>query len=627
MKKHTFISKHSLTASGSIITGAAKSVIRLRPAYWLKTIILAGLFLAGSKEAHSQDKTGANDSGAGQDPAAGQLTVWAVPAEQKVRPTDKVETDNLIWSKQQEKISVSGAGNEHVPFQVVISNPVPPGHRPHAPGGFFIKSSDLASKEGKTIPAAQVSFYLEHYIMLYGVSSPVGATGLWPDALAPIKEPFSMAAQYEVVRNRPIWVDIAVPVSTSGGMYNGTITVTQNGAAVATLNVQLEVYHFSLPEKTHLITYMNVSKGSLAHFYHKPASSPEIDKLTQIYYDFLYKHRMEPWFNDQLLPAIDVKGDQLTVKFDDARYQYYLNKLHSNRVLLDAFPAALKKGISDTPFSPSFNKKVKSYLSQVSGYFEKHGWKDRLVINSPIDEPNTREDYENTRKWAALLQEAAPGVPFLATESPIPDNVDWGTLRGYVNNFSMHGNALNKEDVKQAIIEEQAKGGEMTWYISCDQAYPQPNYFIDAPAMDPVMVPWITAKYRMNGILYWAINFWSDTPNPWIDPITFISGFLCSDGYVLNGEGSLLYPGDSVREYTGEPNVDGPVSSIRLELLRKGIEDYEYIWMLKNGGDKEFADAQVGKMVIDVSSFSRNRELLYLTRRNMAKRLEQLNHK
>src|SRR5438874_6659347 len=28
---------------------------------------------------------------------------------------------------------------------------------------------------------------------------------------------------------------------------------------------------------------------------------------------------------------------------------------------------------------------------------------------------------------------------------------------------------------------------ELTWYISCDQVYPQPNYFIDAPAIDPVM--------------------------------------------------------------------------------------------------------------------------------------------
>ena len=162
----------------------------------------------------------------------------------------------------------------------------------------------------------------------------------------------------------------------------------------------------------------------------------------------------------------------------------------------------------------------------------------------------------------------------------------------------------------------------MTWYISCDQVYPQPNYFIDAPALDPVMVPWITERYQMDGVLYWALNFWSQTPDPWLDAVTFISGFVCSDGGVLNGEGSLLYPGDRIERYTGQSNIDGPVSSIRFELLREGIEDYDYLWMLKQKGEKDFAEEQVKDLVIDVSSFSRNVEELYLARKAMAEKLE-----
>jgi len=128
----------------------------------------------------------------------------------------------------------------------------------------------------------------------------------------------------------------------------------------------------------------------------------------------------------------------------------------------------------------------------------------------------------------------------------------------------------------------------------------------------------------MNGILYWATNFWNQTPDPWLDPVTFISGFECSGGYVLNGEGSLIYPGDHARRYTGQPNVTGPVSSIRFELLREGIEDYEYLWMLKNKGDSAFAEKQVENLVIDVSAFSRNLAELYLARKAMARRLEEL---
>ena len=554
------------------------------------------------------------------------VKVWVVPAEQKVRPNDRIENSNLVWSGDNKKITVAGAGNEHVPFQVVISTPVPPGWRPKAPDGFFVRASDLTSAAGKMIPQNNVNLFLEHYIQIYAISSPVGATGYWPDALAPLKIPFSMQAQYAVVGNRPVWVDVYIPANTQAGIYKGTITVTRFEKVIETIGIEVEVYGFSLPGETHLITYFNISKGELARFYDKQASSPEIEQLTMNYFDFLFAHRMETWFNDPLVPELTIKGENVELKFNESRYDYFLNKMKTKRIILEADPRGLTRQINAEPFSPAFNKIVKAYLTQAESWFRKHGWRDRLVFNSPIDEPNTKEDYEETRRWAELVHEAVPGIPFLATESPVNRNADWGTLRGYVNNFCVHGNSLNDPEVKQALKEEQAKGGEATWYISCDQAYPQPNYFIDAPALDPVMVPWITARYHMNGILYWATNFWNQTPDPWLDPVTFISGFDCSDGYVLNGEGSLIYPGDHTKRFTGQPDVNGPVSSIRFELLREGIEDYEYLWMLKNKGDIDFAEKQVQNMVIDVSAFSRNLEELYLSRKAMARRLEELVH-
>jgi hypothetical protein len=93
---------------------------------------------------------------------------------------------------------------------------------------------------------------------------------------------------------------------------------------------------------------------------------------------------------------------------------------------------------------------------------------------------------------------------------------------------------------------------------------------------------------------------------------------------VLNGEGSFLYPGDHAKRFTGQPNVDGPVSSIRFELLREGIEDYDYLSMLKSKGDEKFADSVTRQLVIDVSTFSRSVEELYLARQAMARRLEAL---
>ena len=59
-----------------------------------------------------------------------KVEVWAAPAEQKVRPDDRVEAANLVWSKDNKTIRLAGAGNEHVPFQVIVTTPIPPGRRP-----------------------------------------------------------------------------------------------------------------------------------------------------------------------------------------------------------------------------------------------------------------------------------------------------------------------------------------------------------------------------------------------------------------------------------------------------------------------------------------------------------------
>ncbi len=554
-------------------------------------------------------------------------SIWVAPAEQKIRPDAQIEKNNLIWSDETNTISVSGASNENVPFQIIVSTKSEIDSRKGKKSdGFRIGISDLTSQNNNKILEENFSLYLEHYVWVSAESSPAGAVGYWPDALVPIKAPFSIGSGYSAIQNNPVWVNLLIPPFTPGGIYKGIITVTQHELPIATFIVEVEVYNFSLPEETSLITYVNVSKGQLAKFYGKPEYSEEMNNLAQKYYEYLYVSRMEPWFNDMLAPAVNVKGDKVELSFDHGRYMYYMNVLNTKRVLLHTFPGNLRKQISAAEFTPEFNQILKSYLIQVESYFKQNGWEGKLIFNSPIDEPNSFEEYEDTRKWGTLVNEITPNVPFLVTKTPVPpkNHTEWGILQGCVDNYSIHGNHLNEPKIMQAIQEEKDRGGELTWYISCDQRYPQPNYFIDAPAMDPVMVPWITASYGLDGILYWAINWWNETTNPWNDPNTFHSGFNCSGGWTLNGEGSLWYPGDDAQKYSGQPNVDGPVSSIRFELLREGIEDYVYLSMLKELGDKDFAREQVESLVVDVRAFSRNVGELYNVRKNMAKRIEKL---
>ena len=83
----------------------------------------------------------------------------------------------------------------------------------------------------------------------------------------------------------------------------------------------------------------------------------------------------------------------------------------------------------------------------------------------------------------------------------------------------------------------------------------------------------------MTGFLYWGLAVWRDNlkgkarwPDvPW-DPATWRN----AAGKPHHGDGQLIYPG---------PKAE-PLSSVRLENLRDGIEDYEYFWLLRQAADK-----------------------------------------
>ena len=156
-----------------------------------------------------------------------------------------------------------------------------------------------------------------------------------------------------------------------------------------------------------------------------------------------------------------------------------------------------------------------------------------------------------------------------------------------------------------AVVRARQQAGEsVLWYISCDQHYPQPNYFIDREAGDNRMVPWITRQYNLAGILYWTSTYWGQVVNPYMDPVTWK---LSDCNAPLSGEGSLVYPGNMAERYTGQQNVDGPVSSLRFDLLREGFEELELMWMLDQmPGGKAVVDEIVGSVCKGIRDWSRD---------------------
>jgi hypothetical protein len=66
------------------------------------------------------------------------------------------------------------------------------------------------------------------------------------------------------------------------------------------------------------------------------------------------------------------------------------------------------------------------------------------------------------------------------------------------------------------------------------------------------------------------------------------------------------------------------VPSIRLKAIRDGIEDYEYLKLLADRGDKEFADAAVRQIARSWSEWEQNHRQILRVREELAARIVQL---
>jgi len=115
-------------------------------------------------------------------------------------------------------------------------------------------------------------------------------------------------------------------------------------------------------------------------------------------------------------------------------------------------------------------------------------------------------------------------------------------------------------------------------------------------------------QYKLSGILVWSANYWNSNvlsehnqlQNPWEDPMSYVTGYgtpLGNSALWGNGDGRLFYPPDRDINRNHEKFLESPVRSVRLSILRDGIEDYEYFVLLQKFRDK--LNPRKDKVLID----------------------------
>jgi len=232
--------------------------------------------------------------------------------------------------------------------------------------------------------------------------------------------------------------------------------------------------------------------------------------------------------------------------------------------------------------APEYRAAFGSYCRAVEAHLRHSGWLEEAFVYW-FDEPDPK-DYEFVTNGFRKLKEAAPSINRMLTEQPEP------ALAGGPNIWCPVSHNYDHE-VAEARRRE---GDRFWWYVCCGPKAPYCTLFIDHPATELRAWLWQTWKRGIEGILVWQTNYWTSSAaypdrarpqDPYADPMGWVSGYSTPAGTRRpwgNGDGRFIYPPEGASDARQEGAVlEGPVDSIRWEMLRDGIEDYEYLAMLR----------------------------------------------
>jgi hypothetical protein len=229
-----------------------------------------------------------------------------------------------------------------------------------------------------------------------------------------------------------------------------------------------------------------------------------------------------------------------------------------------------------------YKKLIGLYLKSFQDHLEANGWLGKEYMYW-VDEPK-HSDYAFVREGMNTIHEAAPKLTrFITENNPGPEIMDVTEIGCPVLT------KFNPEKSKEWIN----RGRKMWSYLMTWPKAPHVNLFIDSDAINLRMWLWISYRYHLSGILVWNSNTWNAEgcappgvlQNIWADPMTYMDGHGTPVGAAAeygNGDGMFFYPPNRDPNNDKTKYLTGPVPSLRLEILREGIDDYDYLVMLEN---------------------------------------------
>jgi hypothetical protein len=274
---------------------------------------------------------------------------------------------------------------------------------------------------------------------------------------------------------------------------------------------------------------------------------------------------------------------------------------------------------------PEYKQVYQAMLRLYWQHLKEKGWHRRIVLYIS-DEPFDQHEHirQQMKALCDMIHEVDPEIPiYCSTWKHVPD---WDR---YLDIWGIgHYGPVPPEKMAQL-----RSSGDRIWFTTDGQMCTDTPYC----AVERLL-PHYCFKYGAEAYEFWGVA-WNT-----YDPFRFgwhsfinQSSEPGESSWVRypNGDGYLLYPGRPLGH-------DGPVSSIRLEQAREGVEDYEYLHLLKSqiaaaksagkpvgGAEQALTAAQDLVQIPNDGGYYSTRilprpERLYETRRAVAEAIESL---
>lgn len=438
-------------------------------------------------------------------------------------------------------------------------------------------ATDLVSADGNIIPASAIKVSFVRFVMTDQLNkNGDGTCGYRPDnsqfdssVVADVLD-LKNVYQLQPRNTEPIWVNIYTPRNCKAGIYKGKINFTAKGRTIPSLDIELNVLNRELPAPKDwafsldlwqnpfaVARYHNLPLWSDEHFeamrpvmqiladagqkiitasiMHKPWGGQTEDyfesmvmRVKRLDGTWSYDYAVfDKWVEFMISLGIDQQINCYTMIPWDLSFQYFDQASNS------------LKFVKAEVGSPEFDGYWRPFLVDFARHLKEKKWFDIATI--AMDERSMK----SMQQVIKIVKEADPAYKLSLAGSYHSE------IEADLYDYSLASREVFPDDV---LAERRARGMKSTYYTCCSESYP--NTFTFSPVAESAWLGWYAAAKNFDGYLRWAYSSW--TKDPLKD-----SRFRAFGG----GDCYLVYPGGR--------------SSIRMERLIEGIQDYEKVRILK----------------------------------------------